>query len=288
MIMAIDMKKIILKLKQLLAKNITNNENRFLRVAILQQQISDFVLLLKKFDYPADFIINKEGAKIFNEGVVLDLNNKFLKLTTRGANEGLPIDVFLRQHRKDLKTIIDAGAFQGEISLYFASKYPDAKIYAIEASPENFKLLKKNIGQQFFSTKNIFPFNTALSSVNGTTMVSIGGGSENTIVDVKDGIKTPCITLDKFIQDNQIDKIDLLKIDIEGAEPMLFESIKKHLEKIQVIYMEITCSRLEDYKKMLGFLSGKRRCFSMAYEQINDVIKHIEDSERATNVFFIN
>ncbi len=282
------MRKIILKLKQFFVKDIRSNENRFLRIAILRQQISIFVSLLKKFDYPASFIINKEGAKILNEGVVLDLNNKFLKLTTEGANEGLPIDIFLRQHHKDLKTIIDVGAFQGEISLYFASKYPNAKIYAIEASPENFKLLKKNIGQQFFSTKNIFPFNTALSSVNGTTMVSIGGGSENTIVDVKDGTKTPCITLDKFIQDNSIDKIDLLKIDIEGAEPMLFESIKKHLEKIQVIYMEITCSRLEYYEKMLNFLSSKRRCFSTTYEQVNDVIKHIENSERATDVFFIN
>jgi tRNA G46 methylase TrmB len=45
---------------------------------------------------------------------------------------------------RDLKTIVDAGANVGYSTVYFASKYPRANVYAIEPEASNFSLLKKN------------------------------------------------------------------------------------------------------------------------------------------------
>jgi hypothetical protein len=58
--------------------------------------------------------------------------------------------------------IIDAGANIGLASIYFANKYPEAKIIAVEPEESNFRLLRKNAAPY----KNIIPLQAALWNKN--------------------------------------------------------------------------------------------------------------------------
>jgi FkbM family methyltransferase len=143
------------------------------------------------------------------------------------------------------KFIIDAGANIGLAAVYFAKKYPNAKIIAIEPESSNFEMLKKNSNNY----KNIFLHKRALSNQSNLVLNVIDKGFGNwgfmTEIDnnrssqnIVDTVKT--ITIDDIIKENNLEYIDLLKIDIEGGEKELFESnYENWLPKTKCIAIEL-------------------------------------------------
>ncbi len=76
-------------------------------------------------------------------------------------------EIFIKQHyeflvKKSPEVIIDAGANIGLASIYFANKYPKAKIIAIEPEKGNFAILKKNVSPY----SNIFLIQAVLWNKN--------------------------------------------------------------------------------------------------------------------------
>lgn len=136
--------------------------------------------------------------------------------------------------------IIDAGANIGLASIYFKNKYPQARIVAIEPDAENFDMLKKNT--QLYS--GIHLINKGLWNKITFTKISdkynLGKWSlviEET-TDAAAGLET--ITIDKIMADYSVEKIDLLKIDIETAEQYLFQdNYQSWLSKTKVIVIEL-------------------------------------------------
>jgi FkbM family methyltransferase len=143
--------------------------------------------------------------------------------------------------RKDPQVIIDAGANIGATSVYFAEKFPQATIIAIEPDHENFQLLQKNIT----SYQNIYPIEGALWYVDSKLSLSnplnaecayrVGeneSSSSNTAIDA--------YSIESICQQFNLDHIDLLKLDIEGAEKELFSnSPEKWLPRVNCIIIEL-------------------------------------------------
>jgi FkbM family methyltransferase len=140
-------------------------------------------------------------------------------------------DILLRgQYGFDLRcspsVIIDAGANIGLASIYFAHKYPKAKIIAIEPEASNFALLTKNVG--YYST--IVPVHAALWNYDGEISVSEpdpatgAGGKWAFVTHEGSGDRVRAITVRTLMEQMKIDRIDLLKVDIEGAEKEVFEA----------------------------------------------------------------
>jgi len=145
--------------------------------------------------------------------------------------------------------IIDVGAQIGLFSLKMAQACPKSQIYAIEPEKENFELLKKNIADNGFT--NIIPLNKAIASKNEKVNLYLGslvdgkkdtcshtihkaGFSSNQVQQV-DGI-----TFKSFLEENKIEKIDLLKVDAEQAEYELFESFPEEiLNKTKSLILEL-------------------------------------------------
>ena len=73
---------------------------------------------------------------------------------------------------KPPQLIVDAGANIGLASLYFASKYPDAKIIAIEPEASNYELLQRNVEPY----TNIIALQSALWHEDGKVLISDSGG----------------------------------------------------------------------------------------------------------------
>ncbi len=127
------------------------------------------------------------------------------------------------------KTIIDAGANIGLASIYFANRYPEATIIAIEPESSNYELLKHNVN----SYNNVIVLNRALSNISEMLDVEdIGLGHWGFITSKKNkdtmesssGQSIKTITIDEIMQQYQFEHIDVVKIDIEGYEKELFES----------------------------------------------------------------
>ncbi|MBQ7628938.1 MAG: FkbM family methyltransferase, partial [Selenomonadaceae bacterium] len=139
------------------------------------------------------------------------------------------------------KVIIDCGSNIGYSTLYFANTYPDAQIYAIEPEKINFKFLRYNT--IFYD--NIQLINSAVwgkeTSVRleETELGERGYMTDETSDDDPNGIKTT--TLGKLIYDNGINEIDLLKIDVVGAEKEIFgaEGVDDWLSKVKVLSLVI-------------------------------------------------
>ena len=148
--------------------------------------------------------------------------------------------------------IFDIGGFDGCSVKKYQKQFPNSIIYSFEPSPINYLKLKKmesekvktfNLGLSSKKGKETF-FTNQLSATNSLLPFCKGvknkwGGLEG--LTTIDSIQCEFITLDEFIEENQIYIIDFLKIDVQGAEFKVLEGAKNTLnkKKIAVIQMEL-------------------------------------------------
>ncbi|MCU7843668.1 MAG: FkbM family methyltransferase [Candidatus Thiodiazotropha sp. (ex Monitilora ramsayi)] len=143
------------------------------------------------------------------------------------------------------KIIVDAGANIGLASIYFANKYPEAKIFSIEPEQSNFNALKKNTA----SYPNITVIHAALWHENRKINLvdpGLGNWGFMTQEEGKSGSLTSeekhqvqAITVNDILNDYDVNHIDILKIDIEGAEREVFLDTSSWLEKVGMIIIEL-------------------------------------------------
>jgi len=138
------------------------------------------------------------------------------------------------------QVIFDIGANIGLASLYFAHRFPDSRIYALEPDPSNFAILTLNAE----SIPKIVLLQNALWNRN-TPLEMIEDGHDKWGIQVRelsDSQKNhvQAVSMEFLIEQYRIAKIDLLKIDIEGAEFELFEGdCKSWLSKVKVLVIEL-------------------------------------------------
>jgi FkbM family methyltransferase len=114
-----------------------------------------------------------------------------------------------------VEIIVDCGANIGLTSLYFASAYPCARIYSVEADPENFAVLTSNTAGE----SRIVPIHGCIvSRPQDTVLFYNQGPAWGRKLGDSDGVHVPAVTLDALLAAHGIGRVDLLKMDIEGAE----------------------------------------------------------------------
>ncbi len=139
--------------------------------------------------------------------------------------------------------IIDAGGYIGTAAIALNELYPKAKIISIEASKENFFVLKKNTS----SIKNIEVIYGALVAGNKKKVLlknrGTGEWGYTAVVNPLDNINakdlhlTPALNLQSL--GIPLDRVGILKIDIEGGELDLFKNDSKSLNMINIIMIEL-------------------------------------------------
>lgn len=136
--------------------------------------------------------------------------------------------IFLREELKvDLVnsplTIIDGGANIGLATVYLKNRYPETSLYSIEPDKANFELLLMNT-QKY---KDIICYNYGIWNSNSNLIIkNKEAGSESFIVieakDSDDIDSIQAITIGDIVIQNRINKIGLIKLDIEGSESKVF------------------------------------------------------------------
>lgn len=134
-------------------------------------------------------------------------------------------------------TIIDCGCNEGLSILFFKMVYPDSKIIGFEAHPKSFEILSKNIENN--KLLNITLINKAVYKSEGAIAFSLNNGLGSQILNdtkEKSFISVTSTLLSTYISA----PVDLLKMDIEGAESTVIEELAQHkkLKFIKNIIME--------------------------------------------------
>lgn len=151
------------------------------------------------------------------------------------------------------ETFVDVGANVGSYTLSAAKEYKDkgVKIIAVEAHPDNYKALCRNI--QINNFRNVKTINKAVTDYKGNvTLYEYHDGSrvdsglyrlfdtaslaENNILHPVGNLRLECDTLDNMLHDQ---RVDVMKIDIEGAEVMALKGACNTLKKLRKIVVEI-------------------------------------------------
>jgi len=139
-------------------------------------------------------------------------------------------------------TVIDLGGHIGSFSVFALKENPSARVFTYEPTPESFSALKKNITLNGLEERCAV-FQKAVAGIAGprTFFMSEKNASNSFIDHKKDTRSTTvqCTTLDDIFAENHIEKCELLKMDIEGAE---FETISAAsddvLSRVQTIILE--------------------------------------------------
>lgn len=144
--------------------------------------------------------------------------------------------------------IIDIGANIGDSLIYFKFLYPNCRVYAFEPHPDAYNLLQRNIELNNF--KDVHTYNEALGEKEGFLKLYIDTqnvfnasttSKELSIMQFGKKAKELQIKINKISNNPDIRKlgqIDLLKIDIEGAESKLFEDLEDILPKTNKVILE--------------------------------------------------
>ncbi len=139
--------------------------------------------------------------------------------------------------------IVDAGANIGIASVFYAHRYPNAKIIAVEPEPSNYHMLLKNTA----CYPNVTPVRAALWNRDAEVDIIDNGSGHTTFQTQEPGTKgnghvvstVRAVTMDRLMTEFGINAIDLLKIDIEGAEGELFQTAEKWVTRVGLIAVEI-------------------------------------------------
>jgi FkbM family methyltransferase len=141
---------------------------------------------------------------------------------------------------KEARWVIDAGANIGCSTLYFAKRYPNAKVVAIEPEESNFSLLEQNTWRY----GNVQRLKGALWSKR----TSVGAFDKEAQkwafrygeTSVPTSGFTPAFGMGDILAMYDMPRIDILKLDIEGAEKEVFtEGYEEWLDLCDVIMIEL-------------------------------------------------
>lgn len=167
--------------------------------------------------------------------------------------------------------IFDIGACEGEDSVRYALHYPRSRVFAFEPLPANQRLIQAHFDHYHTTQAQLIPL--ALSDRAGEAVFHVSSGrppgSADTEIwnhgnksssllapaaagpmhgwiEFKETITVPTATLDAFCAAEQIDRIDFIQMDVQGAELLVLRGAPRMLPHITAIWLEV--SSRENYR----------------------------------------
>ncbi len=145
---------------------------------------------------------------------------------------------------------VEIGAYCGKDTCRIAQIWPKGRVYAFEPNPRAYALLKKAIHEQKLNNVETYPL--AVCDYNGSASLFLCyGPSGNDLTYepqssllapsddlLEESIDVPCVALKDWCEQNQIQHIDVLKLETEGLELEILESSAGILKDVKVIQVQ--------------------------------------------------
>ncbi|MBS0620992.1 MAG: FkbM family methyltransferase [Verrucomicrobia bacterium] len=199
-----------------------------------------------------------EKIEILDDMLLFTTRQDNIKLAFNGLDRRcVPFDIinFSYYEKEDEKVlfniieddavIFDIGANIGWYSLLFSKRLPKAKIFTFEPIENTYKYLITNLTLN--AATNVIPFNFGLSDKEGSSSYYFfpeGSvlASEKNLINCPKAQEVRCKVdkLDRFLIDHKLDRIDLIKCDVEGAElSVLSGGINTIKTFLPIIFIEL-------------------------------------------------
>lgn len=177
----------------------------------------------------------------------------------------------------NFKNIIEIGSRDGLQALEFSDIFPKSKIFSFEPEPNNYKLLIENVSNR----KNIIPYDFCIYNENKLIdfypVINGNNGASSIFQTNKKNdrskkwkqkkIKVRGKRMSTFLEENKINKIDIVWADVQGAEYEVFEGFGKYLKNVNFIYTEIGLTNLYENQSKLEELLTLLKDFELIYRK---------------------
>ena len=195
-------------------------------------------------------------------------------------------------------TIFDIGANIGWYSNHLSKKIPTSTIYAFEPIPEIFAQIKRNM--ELNQAKNIilnnFAFSDSKQILTFFYSPSITGASSSVNITANSSmmeLKCEANTIDNFVKEKNILKLDFIKCDVEGAEFMVYKGGAETINKYKpIVFTEM----LRKWAAKFGyhpddiisfFIPYGYNCYTSNKGKLK-AIERVTDNTVETNFFFLH
>lgn len=196
------------------------------------------------------FFLRAIGSK---KEIVIKLENVKLFIRPSSTDLKVAVNSLARKEFKNLKVnilelrsnlIVDGGGYIGTAAIALSKLFPESTIISIEPSKDNFRILKKNVS----SFPNIIPINKALVHRDASNIRLFNRGAEwgYTTIDHPEDNKNPefmdtveGVSITSLLNIYRKEGIDILKLDIEGAEKQLLENSSEWIGKVGILLVEL-------------------------------------------------
>jgi len=154
-----------------------------------------------------------------------------------------------------IRTIVDLGANVGMASAYFHSRFPNANVYCVEPDPENIYFLTKNL-EPIFPDKKLQVLRAAAGPAGQKGSLITSRFSYNHSIQFSENAgEVDVLDMDAIFRHFGLTGVDLIKIDIEGAESFLFEN-SDWLKKVNNVIIEFHVPEVMNHAMELFRLHG--------------------------------
>ena len=198
----------------------------------------------------------------------------------------------------DNDVIFDIGANIGWYSNHLAKKLSSAQIHSFEPIPETFNQLLKNV--KVNNVENVKVNNLALSDEKKIltffySPTQTGASSSINITENSEMIKLVCqtSTIDAYIEDNNINQLDFIKCDVEGAEFFVFKGGSQAIEKYTpIVFSEMLRKWAAKFgyhpNDIIDFFNNFGYCTFVSSEGKLVKIYKVTEETNDTNFFFLH
>jgi FkbM family methyltransferase len=175
--------------------------------------------------------------KLWHDDVSSDVTKEILLGGFASYENGTPC--FFVDICRKVRVALDIGANIGYYSILAALSNPNAEVIAFEPVPQLYARLVRNVELNQLGSR-IQPLNLAISDRSGEIPLFVpndGVLCESSILAEfrpdSTQLRAQATTVDAFLQARGLGRVDLIKIDVEGAEHLVFEGLWKTLDKMR-------------------------------------------------------
>jgi FkbM family methyltransferase len=162
---------------------------------------------------------------------------------------------------------VDIGANVGINAMFAARIRPTARVVAIEPSVENYTLLTTNLEAN--GCGNVEAHRIAIADRTGElSFVGSGTNAHLSLADRPEGGRVACHTLDGFLRDADIGRIDLMKIDVEGYTDLVLSRASAACRMARAVILEFSFGDIQSR------LTGQPITVEQHADQIFALLKH--------------
>jgi FkbM family methyltransferase len=195
-----------------------------------------------------------------------------------GSNPPLTATIIILNKMFQKFVHVDVGANNGDTSVHIAKDHPNGLVYAFEPTPHMIEITKS----KSHHLRNYFLVEKAVSDYNGKAIFNVAGQADwgcssllsfsdksqtdwpgRTDFVVTEEIEVDVIRLDSFIEENNIQQIDYIKIDTQGSDLKVLQGLGKYISIVKAGSMEA---------------AGKEDILYYGQNTQGDSIKFLEDN----------